>query len=692
MLTQKQNTHYGNSQEPLDDIKKPVVPARILVCIHSQSSGEISTFFRGHFPHICRHSVLPSSSAREQPTIEPLTLPYFSLYKVAPHASPFIAESHHSESRATPLLSDVTFTLTKGQRACLVGRNGSGKSTLLKIIAGLTPADRGTLFQQPSLRVGYLSQDPDVSGYPTVHAYIHAALRADETEQTHRVDHILSELDLSPTQSLQNLSGGEKRRAALAHLLIGSPDIMLLDEPTNHLDLPRIQWLEAYLCTQHVTCIVISHDRAFLSAVTNTMLWLDRGSVHSLPRGFTEFEAWSHSLRQEEERRTALLDKQIAQETEWANRGVKARQKRNVGRLQRLQHMRRERANMLARVGHVDMASNDVPLSGRLVIEAKNISVTHNDRTLFHPFSLRILRGDRIGLIGANGSGKTTLLNVLMTKMDPTTGIVRHGTKLHAVFLDQMRHTLDPEKTVQDILANGNNFIDVRGSKRHLHGYMKDFLFEPHQARSPVKALSGGERNRLLLAWALAQPSNLLVLDEPTNDLDTETLDRLTDYLSSYDGTVLVVSHDRDFLDQVVTASLVFEDGAVREYPGGYSDSVRQSPFLASFAEHTATHTGPRKDPTVKNTSPKAPKRQRKLSYADNRRLTELPTLIEKTRDAITSLEQTLSQADLYTRDPRLFEKTTQDLGEQQHTLSRLEDEWLTLEMKREALEHAAER
>ena len=604
---------------------------------------------------------------------------------------PLLSLSHITLTLGTTtLLSDVTFTLTKGQRTCLVGRNGSGKSTLLKIIAGLTPVDHGTLFQHPSLRIGYLAQDPDVSGYPTVHAYVNSALCEDQVEQTHRVDHILSELNLTPTQSLQTLSGGEKRRAALAHLLIRSPDVLLLDEPTNHLDLPRIQWLEAYLCTRQVTCIVISHDRAFLSAVTNAMLWLDRGIVHSLPRGFTEFEAWSESLQQEEERRTTLLDKQIAKEAEWASRGVKARQKRNIGRLQRLQKMRHDRANILKRVGQIDMASDNTPLSGRLVIEAKDISVSYTDRTLFHPFSLRILRGDRIGFIGANGSGKTTLLNVLMMKTEPTSGSVRHGTKLYPVFLDQMRHTLDPEKTVQDILAHGNNFIDVRGTKRHLHGYMKDFLFEPHQARSPVKALSGGERNRLLLAWALAQQSNFLVLDEPTNDLDTETLDHLTDYLSSYDGTVLVVSHDRDFLDHVVTASLVFENGLIREYPGGYSDSARQSPFLASFTHHTPTQTTPSKKATNKNTSSKSPKPQRKLSYSDSRRLAELPALIQNTHSAITSLEQALSQPDLYATDPKLFEKSTHDLKAQQNALSSLEEEWLTLEMKRETLMQTA--
>ena len=588
---------------------------------------------------------------------------------------------------AAPLFSDVTFTLTKGKKACLVGRNGSGKSTLLKIIADLAAADSGTLFRHPGLRIGYLAQEPDLSGYITVQAYVTAALPNDEQEQTHRVERLLFDLDLVPDQNPQHLSGGEKRRAALAHLLISAPDVMLLDEPTNHLDLPRIQWLEDYLRNSQSTCIVISHDRMFLCAITDTILWLDRGTVHHLSRGFTEFDTWSDALLQEEERRKAQLDKQISGETEWSTRGVKARQKRNVGRLHRLQQMRRDRADILARTERIKFTSDDVPLSGRLVIEAKDVSITYNDQALFQPFSTRILRGDRVGLIGANGSGKTTLLHILMNMISPTSGIVRHGTKLHPVFLDQMRRTLDPEKTIRETLASsGGDFIDVRGTKRHIHGYMKDFLFEPHHMRSPVKALSGGERNRLLLAWAFAQPSNILILDEPTNDLDTETLEQLTDYLSSYDGTVLLVSHDRHFLDHVVTSSFVFEGNIICEYPGGYSDSERQSPFLSNFAhKSTATRT-PRKTQTQKTRKP-----MRKLSYSDNRRLEELPVHMQATRDAITLHEKELSRHDLYTTAPQTFENVAQELEKQRQILASLEEEWLELEIKREALERATD-
>jgi ABC transport system ATP-binding/permease protein len=580
-----------------------------------------------------------------------------------------------------PLFEGVTTWVSKGDKTCLVGRNGSGKSTLLKVLAGEIEPDSGERFIQPGTRIATLPQDPMIIG-ATVADYVAEGLLPAERDQTFRVDAVLDAVGLSGERDPVALSGGEGRRAALARALVGQPDALLLDEPTNHLDLPTILWLEEWLKAYGGALIVISHDRRFLDTVSRQTLWLERGLVRRSEVGFTGFPAWQEEVFHAEEAELERMDKRLGQELHWLARGVTGRRKRNMGRLRALQELRQDRgvrnAEAQAAGRQAKLAAEAGELSGRLVIEAEGVAKSFGDKVICDGFSTRILRGDRVGLIGPNGAGKTTLLRLLTGELEPDAGTVRLGTNLEAAYFDQRRAALDPEKSVWDTLTDGRgDNVWVRGRPQHVVGYMKDFLFSEAQARTPVKALSGGERNRLLLAKLLAKPSNLLILDEPTNDLDMDTLDLLEEVLADYDGTLLVVSHDRDFLDRLVTSVIAVEGlGEVREYTGGYTDYVRQRPAQDEPA-------GPAAKAPPKPQARPQPARTR-LSFNDARELEQLPDRMNGLTAEIAKLEGELSDPALYSRDPARFQKYAARADAARAELAAAEERWLELETKRE--------
>ncbi len=476
----------------------------------------------------------------------------------------------------TPLLEGAELVVGAGERVALVGRNGSGKSTLLRIAAGLIEADRGERFMQPGASVRYLPQEPDLSGHASTLAYVESGLGP--ADDPHQARYLLQQLGLSGEEEPSSLSGGELRRAALAHVLAPAPDILLLDEPTNHLDLPAIEWLEARLAAQRSALVLISHDRRFLQNLSQTTVWLDRGRTRRVEIGFRAFETWRDAQLAEEEAAGHKLDRKIVREEHWVRYGVTARRKRNVRRMANLEALRETRRSHRRAAGAATMSAGDADLSGKLVIEAKGVTKAFAGRPIVADFSHRLLRGDRLGIVGPNGSGKTTLVSLLTGALLPDSGEVRLGANVEMAALDQGRESLDPGWTLSEALTGGRgDTVTVGGQKKHVGAYMKDFLFSPQQARTPLSALSGGERGRVMLARALAKPSNLLVLDEPTNDLDLETLDVLEEMLASYTGTVILISHDRDFLDRTVGAVLVPEgDGRWAEYAGGYTDMLAQ--------------------------------------------------------------------------------------------------------------------
>src|SRR3954471_22814644 len=481
----------------------------------------------------------------------------------------------------TPLLTGARLAVASGDRICLVGRNGSGKSTLLQIAAGLIQPDAGERFAQPGALISYLPQEPDLAGFATILAYVEDAFASgaqDRPADRHRALYLLKELGLSGEENSASLSGGEARRAALARALAPLPDILLLDEPTNHLDLPGIEWLERELAQMRAGIVLISHDRRLLETLSRATVWLDRGVTRTLDQGFSSFEAWRDTVLEQEESEQHKLGRKIAMEEDWLRYGVTARRTRNQRRLAELHALRRQRREHRGAVGSVRLEATPAELSGRLVAEAVGIEKSYGGRPVVKKFSTRIMRGDRVGIIGPNGAGKTTLLNMLIGVLPPDAGAVRLGANLAPVVLDQRRESLDPEQTLAEALTGGGgDNVTVAGQSRHVVGYMKDFLFRPEQARTPVRVLSGGERARLILARAFARPSNLLVLDEPTNDLDLETLDLLQERLAEYPGTVLLVSHDRDFLDRLTTSVIASEhNGRWTEYAGGYSDMLAQ--------------------------------------------------------------------------------------------------------------------
>jgi ATP-binding cassette subfamily F protein uup len=594
----------------------------------------------------------------------------------------------HVTFGSTPLLTGAEIAIEPGDKICLVGRNGSGKSTLMKVAAGIIEPDHGERFVHPNARVAYLTQEADFAGFETTLSYVEAGLGPQD--DPYRARRILETLGLTGAENPAQLSGGEARRVALARVLAPQPDVLLLDEPTNHLDLPAIEWLEGELKSFRGALVLISHDRRFLENLSRATVWLDRGTARRLSAGFTEFEAWRDKVLEDEETERHKLDRKIVREDQWMHGGVTARRKRNVRRVRELRAMRAERKNQIRVQGNVRLDAAESGLSGRLVAEATGISKSYGGLAVVDNLSLRVMRGDRLGLVGPNGAGKTTLIKLLTGALQPDSGSIRLGENLAMIALDQRRDELKPEWTVADALTGGRgDQVVINGKARHVASYMKDFLFLPEQARSPCRVLSGGERARLMLARALAKPSNLLVLDEPTNDLDLETLDLLQEMLADYTGTVLLVSHDRDFLDRVVTSTLASAgNGKWIEYAGGYSDMLAQRK-----GETPAKSDAPRPEPKRADTSqaggsePAPPQAKRKLSFKEKHALETLPAEMEKLTAEIAALDKTLADASLFTRDPAAFHKATTRAAKAHEELHAAEERWLELEMLRQELE-----
>lgn len=581
----------------------------------------------------------------------------------------------------TPLLTAAELSVAPGERVCLVGRNGSGKSTLMKIAARGVEPDSGSVFVQPGASLRYLAQEPDFGDVETVLAYVEAGLGPNDG--THQAQQMLDALGLSGSEEPSRLSGGEARRAALARVLAPNPDILLLDEPTNHLDLPTIEWLERELEGLRSAIVMISHDRRFLSNMSRSTVWLDRGKTKRVERGFADFEDWRDEVLAEEERDQHKLDRKIVAEEHWLRYGVTARRKRNVKRLASLQTLRDTRRNYRGTQGSATISASEAAPSGAQVIEAKGISKSYEGRSIVDNFSTRVLRSDRIGVVGPNGMGKTTLVKMLTGALEPDAGSVKLGANLAMVTLEQHRDSLNPNTTVADALTGGGrDTVEVNGERRHVIGYMKDFLFAPEQARTPLEKLSGGERGRLMLAQTLAKPSNLLVLDEPTNDLDLETLDVLESMIADYAGTVLLISHDRDFLDRLVT-SVIVPDGSGHwiEYAGGYTDMLAQrGADLIREAPKAAKEPKPAKETRA------APDKKRKLSFNEKHALETLPKTIADLEAQGRKLQQQLDDPDFFARDRVGFEKVSSDLGAVQTRLAEAEERWLELEILREEL------
>ena len=581
----------------------------------------------------------------------------------------------------TPLLTNAELSVSAGERVCLVGRNGSGKSTLLKIAAGMIEVDRGEIFRQPGASLRYLPQEPDFTGFATTLAYAEAGLGPHD--DPHAARYMLERLGLTGNEDCAHLSGGETRRASLARALAPNPDILLLDEPTNHLDITTIEWLEEELRGLRSAIVMISHDRRFLANMSRATVWLDRGETRRMERGFEYFEEWRDEILEAEERDQHKLERKIAAEEHWIRYGVTARRKRNMRRVAELNALR-ERRKGIRRQGNVEITASEAERSGALVIEAKQISKAYGERDIVRDFSTIIERGDRIGIVGPNGSGKTTLILMLIGALAPDNGSIRIGKTVQMAQLTQNRDSLDPKMTVSDALTGGHgSAVSVNGRSRHVIGYLKDFLFTPDQTKSPIGILSGGERGRLLLSIALAKESNLLVLDEPTNDLDMETLDVLEEMLVDYQGTVLLISHDRDFLDRLVAGTVVPEGrGVWAEYAGGYSDMLSQRGA-------GLTREAPKKE---KKEAPAGPKPEpasarKRMTFKDRHALETLPQQIAEMQTRAKALATKLDDSGLYARDRAAFEAASAELGQLQHDIRTAEERWLALELEREELE-----
>ena len=583
-----------------------------------------------------------------------------------------------------PLFNDLSLVIQPGDRVALVGRNGSGKSTLMKVMAGLVEADRGGRVVPQGVTVGYMEQDPDLSGFATLGDYAASALPDGDA---YKLAVVAEGLKFDPDTPVATASGGEKRRAALAKLLAEAPELMLLDEPTNHLDIHAIEWLEAELKQTRTAFVLISHDRAFLRALTKATLWIDRGAVRRRESGFDGFEDWREGIWAEEDEARHKLDRKIKAEAKWAVEGISARRKRNMGRVRALAALRDERASQIRRQGTAAMELESSSASGRKVIEAVGVTKDFDDKPIVTDFNLRVMRGDRIAFVGPNGVGKTTVLKMLTGEIQPDSGTVSHGTNLEVAVFDQSRAALDPQASLWENLtgdplmkvSGAADQVLVRGQLRHVVAYLKDFLFDESQARAPVKSLSGGEKARLLLAKLMAKPSNLLVLDEPTNDLDVETLDLLQDLLGDYDGTVLLVSHDRDFIDRIATATVAMEgDGQATVYPGGWSDyaAQRQNPGQVRAEASARAVPSVEKAKPVAASSVKSPET---LTFTARKRLDDLPALIARLEAEIAKLTEFLSAPGLYEREPAKFNKASEGLSERQTALHAAEEEWLIL-------------
>ncbi|ATI41443.1 elongation factor 3 [Pacificitalea manganoxidans] len=588
-----------------------------------------------------------------------------------------------------PVFRDLDLVVQPGDRVALVGRNGSGKSTLMKVMAALVEPDQGIRVVPPGITVGYMEQEPTMEGFATLGDF--AASQLDIGEE-YRVAMVADGLKFDPDTPVATASGGERRRAALAKLLAEDPELMLLDEPTNHLDIEAIAWLEEQLASTRSGYVLISHDRAFLSRLTRATLWIDRGQVRRQEAGFEAFETWRDKVWADEDDARHKMDRKIKAEARWAVEGISARRKRNQGRVRALQDLRAERSSMIRRQGTADLALEAGQTSGKLVAEATEIGKRYGDKVILRDFSIKVLRGDRVAFVGPNGAGKTTLLKMLTGEVEPDSGSIRRGTNLELAVFDQTRAQLDPDASLWENLTGDPlmrisgqaDQVMVRGTPRHVVGYLKDFLFDERQARAPVRSLSGGEKARLLLARLMAQPSNLLVLDEPTNDLDIETLDLLQDLLGDYDGTVLLVSHDRDFLDRVATTTVAMEgDGEATVYAGGWSDyrsqraGSRAEPKVEAKPAPAAGKPGKTAQKPAE-TPVAAPAKG--LSFTEKHRLEELPGVIERLGAEIAKLEQLMADPELFSREPVKFRKATEALSARQAALAEAEDEWLELE------------
>lgn len=614
----------------------------------------------------------------------------------------------------TPLLDQVSWQIEKGERVCIIGRNGTGKSSLLSLVKGTNHADDGEIWRTPTLKIGELPQElpkadnrlvfdvvaEGLAGVGELLArYHHLSQNINDDEDLQKlmqvqqqleakdgwrlqqlVETTLTRLQLPAEKRLEELSGGWRRRVLLAQALVAEPDLLLLDEPTNHLDIGAINWLEAALLDFKGAILFITHDRSFLQHLATRILELDRGHLIDWQGDYASFLAHKEQQLAAEETANALFDKKLAQEEVWIRQGIKARRTRNEGRVRALKALRQERAQRREVQGKASFQVDSSEKSGKQVIVAENISFAYGDTPQVKDFSIIIQRGDRIGLLGANGTGKTTLLKLLLGELQPNSGEVKHGTKLDVAYFDQLRNQLDESKTVLDNIAEGRDFISIAGQERHVLSYLGDFLFSPQRARTPVKALSGGERARLLLAKLFSKPANLLVLDEPTNDLDIETLELLEEVLDNFTGTVLIVSHDRAFLDNVVTSTLVFEgEGAVKEYIGGYEDWLRQggSPKLLGIADDKPTlakETTNISKPTTEATA------KRKLSYKEQRELQELPAKIEELEKELAELQQQVNAAEFYQQPATVTSAVLEKLTSGQQQLDQLLERWAELE------------
>ncbi len=585
-----------------------------------------------------------------------------------------------------PVFDDLDLVVQPQDRVALVGRNGSGKSTLMKVMAGMVEPDRGDRVLSPGVSVGYMEQHPDLSAFTTLGDFAVSGL---EPGQDYLVERVAEGLKMNLEAPVGTASGGERRRAALAKLLAEAPDLMLLDEPTNHLDIQAIQWLEDELKSTRAGYVLISHDRAFLRNLTRATLWVDRGQVRRQEKGFEHFEAWRDKVWEEEDQSRHKLNRKIKSEARWAVEGISARRKRNQGRLRELAKLKEERASQIKRKGTAEMVLEAGPKTGRKVIEAKGIAKSYGDKLILRSFDLRVMRGECVAFVGPNGAGKTTLLKMLIGQEQPDEGSVSHGTGIEMAVFDQNRSSLVEDDSLWENLTGDPEMrvsgkadqVMVRGNPKHVVGYLKEFLFDEAQARAPVRSLSGGEKARLILAKIMARQSNLLVLDEPTNDLDVETLDLLQDILGSYDGTVLLVSHDRDFLDRVAHRTIAMEgNGRATIYPGGWSD------YQAQKGEDAPETSAKKKTkPAEKPKTEKTAEQPAGLSFTEQHRLEVLPDEIDRLMAEIAKLEEFLMDPNLFTDAPIKFKKASEGLAERQQKLASAEEEWMALEEKAEA-------
>ena len=585
--------------------------------------------------------------------------------------------------RGPALLDEVTCVIEKGQKIGLLGRNGAGKTTLLKLLSGQQDPDSGKIIVAPNVRVRQLSQHVPTDETGTVEEIVQRAfdpefsgekIDIEEWEAHTKTAQIMSRMELDPESRFEMLSAGMKRRVLLAQAIVSEPEVLLLDEPTNHLDIPSIKWLEEFLREYSATLLFVTHDRAFLQKLANRILEIDRGRIFDWSCDYKTFLKRKQDAIEAEEKQNALFDKKLAEEEVWIRKGIKARRTRNEGRVRALKAMREQRSERRSQVGTSNLKIQQGQRSGNLTIELKEVSFGYDDKPIFENFSTTILRGDKVGIIGRNGIGKSTILKVMLGELEPTSGTVKRGTNLEIAYFDQLKSQLDPELSVIDNVGEGSDRLLINGTPTHILGYLADFLFEPQRARTEVKFLSGGERNRILLAKLFSKPANVIVMDEPTNDLDTETLELLESKLVQFGGTVLIVSHDREFLNNVVSSSIVFEDGGLKEYVGGYDEWVRQSKTAES------KDAAPSKKKRIDSTKPADSSKPRRLSYKEKRELESLPEKIEFLESQIASLHMAMAEPDFYKKDSSEIAKVQKDATDFQAELEKKFERWTELE------------